>query len=115
LLDGLLSPLYFTQHKHRRPSDLCAVGNVEQDPSVVSYLLIFATPKTLFPGINTVSSGSRLGRRQYAVHAVTNDRRHLGALTPRCGDREHFITPRIDVTSPDKVLNSCKHEAQRKG
>jgi hypothetical protein len=71
----------------------------------VSDLLIFPPPNTLlvdinysfFPGSSTASTA------QFAMPAITNGRRHLGALRPRYGDREQFITPRIDVTSLDKV------------
>jgi hypothetical protein len=86
------SLLHVTQHKHRRPSDLCSLGHVEQDTSVVSDLLIYPPHKTLFLAIYTVSSGSAaVWKAQFALHAVTNGRRHLGALSPLYGDREQFI------------------------
>ena len=37
---------------------------------------------------------------------LTNGRRHLGARGARYADRQQFITPRIDVTSRDKVCTA---------
>jgi len=92
-LDDLSSVLHITQHKHRRP-DLYILGRVKQDPSVGSDLLIFPSPKTLILGINTFSFWQYdWSKAQFAVHGVTNGRRHLGARRPRYAYCQQFITP----------------------
>jgi hypothetical protein len=111
-LDDLSSVLHITQYKHRRP-DLYISGCFKQDPSVGSDLLIFPSPKTLILGINTVSFWQYdWSTTQFAVHAVTNGRRHLGALRRRYAYCQQFITPWIDVTSRDKVRTAVNMRGQ---